>query len=143
MRRGLEELRALAQGGELEFATFEEIVRFAVGSDVFRAKASSSCGRRYLVVLEEVTVSDIERNWLESRPSIVLTAFDRERLTEILGDALSTADMKTAFFLRQEIERADIAADDVPLNSVVRIDCEVKFVDHAEANSACATCSSE
>ena len=64
-------------------------------------------------------MSDIERNRLESRPSIVLTAFDRERLTEMLGDTLSTADMEAAFFLRQEIERADIAADDVPLNSVV------------------------
>jgi len=85
------------------------------------------------VIVEEVTLSDIERNRLESRPSIVLTAFDRERLTKMLGDTLSTADIETAFFLRQEIERADIAADDVPLNSVVRIGCEVKFVDHAEA----------
>lgn len=86
-----------------------------------------------MVVAEEVTVSDIERNRLESRPSIVLTAFDRERLTKMLGDTLSTADSETAFFLRQEIERADIASDDVPLNSVVRLGCEVKFVDHAEA----------
>ncbi|WOH67811.1 GreA/GreB family elongation factor [Bradyrhizobium sp. BWA-3-5] len=86
-----------------------------------------------MVVVEEVTVSDIKRNRLESRPSIVLTAFDRERLTKKLGDTLSTADIETALFLRQEIERADIAADDVPLSSVVRIGCEVKFVDHAEA----------
>lgn len=78
-------------------------------------------------------MSDIERNRLESRPSIVLTAFDRERLTDMLGDTLSTADMEAAFFLRQEIERADIAADHVPLNSVVRLGCEVKFVNHAEA----------
>lgn len=86
-----------------------------------------------MFAVKEVTVSDIERNRLESRPSIVLTAFDRERLTEMLGDSLSTADMETACFLRQEVERADIAADDVPLNSVVRIGCKVKFVDHAEA----------
>ena len=34
---------------------------------------------------------------------------------------------------REEIERADIASDDVALNSMVRIGCHVKFVDHADA----------
>ena len=86
-----------------------------------------------MVVVEEVTVSDIERSRLDGRPSIVLTAFDRERLAEMLDGTLSTADMETVLFLRQEIERAEIAAEDVPLNSVVRLGCEVKFVDHAEA----------
>lgn len=37
MRRELEQLCTLAQGDELELPTFEEIVRFAVGSDVCRA----------------------------------------------------------------------------------------------------------
>lgn len=59
-----------------------------------------------MVVVEEVTVSDIERNRLESRPSIVLTAFDRERLTTMLGDTLSTASSKLPFsFDKRSSER--------------------------------------
>ena len=78
-------------------------------------------------------MSNIERSHPEQRPPIVLTALDRERLFALLGDALTTVDMDTACFLREEIERADIAPDDVAPNSLVRLGCDVKFVDHADA----------
>jgi regulator of nucleoside diphosphate kinase len=78
-------------------------------------------------------MSNIERSHPEQRPPIVLTALDRERLSALLGDALTTVDKETACFLREEINRADIAPDDVAPNSVVRLGCDVKFVDHADA----------
>ncbi|MCK1638932.1 GreA/GreB family elongation factor [Bradyrhizobium sp. 157] len=78
-------------------------------------------------------MSDVERDHAEKRPSIVLTASDRERLFALLGAAPSTVDMDTACFLREEIERADVAPDDIAPNSVVRLGCDVKFVDHADA----------
>jgi regulator of nucleoside diphosphate kinase len=78
-------------------------------------------------------MSNIERSHPEQRPPIVLTALDRERLSALLGDALTTVDKETACFLREEIDRADIAPDDVAPNSVVRLGCDVKFVDHADA----------
>ena len=65
-------------------------------------------------------MSNIERSRLEQRPPIVLTALDREKLFALLGDALMTVDKEAACFLREEIERADIAPDDVAPNSVVR-----------------------
>ena len=65
-------------------------------------------------------MSNIERSHPEQRPPIVLMALDRERLFALLGDALTTVDMDTACFLREEIERADIAPDDVAPNSLVR-----------------------
>jgi regulator of nucleoside diphosphate kinase len=78
-------------------------------------------------------VSNIERSNPEQRPPIVLTAMDRETLSALLGDSLKTMDTEVACFLREEIERADIAPDDVAPNSVVRLGCDVKFVDHADA----------
>jgi regulator of nucleoside diphosphate kinase len=78
-------------------------------------------------------MSDVERNHNEQRPSIVLTASDRERLFALLGDSLKTMDTEAACFLREEIERADIGPDDVAPHSVVRVGCDVKFVDHADA----------
>ena len=78
-------------------------------------------------------MSNIERSHPEQRPPIVLMALDRERLFALLDDALMTVDKDTACFLREEIDRADIAPDDVAPNSVVRLGCEVKFVDHADA----------
>jgi regulator of nucleoside diphosphate kinase len=83
--------------------------------------------------VKEATMSDDERNHAEKRPSIVLTASDRERLFALLGAARTTVDMETACFLREEIERADVAPDDIAPNSVVRLGCDVKFVDHADA----------
>ena len=66
----------------------------------------------------------------EGRPSIVLTEMDREILSRLLGDA-STTKMEIACLLREEIDRADIVPDSVALNSVVRLGCDVKFVEHA------------
>ena len=84
-------------------------------------------------MLEDVARSNIERGHPEQRPPIVLTAMDRETLFALLGDSLNTMDTETACFLREEIERADIAPDNVAPNSVVRLGCDVKFVDHADA----------
>ena len=78
-------------------------------------------------------MSSIERSHLEQRPPIILTALDRERLFALLDDAPMTVDKETACFLREEIDRADIAPDDVAPNSFVRLGCDVKFVDHADA----------
>jgi regulator of nucleoside diphosphate kinase len=78
-------------------------------------------------------MTNIERSHPGQRPPIVLTALDRERLFALLGDALTTVDKGTVRFLREEIDRADIAPDDVAPNSVVRLGCDVKFVDHADA----------
>jgi regulator of nucleoside diphosphate kinase len=75
----------------------------------------------------------IERSHFEQRPSIILTVMDRDALFALLGDPLKTTDVATACFLREEIERADIMSDDVTPNSVVRVGCYVKFVDHADA----------
>jgi regulator of nucleoside diphosphate kinase len=76
---------------------------------------------------------NVERDHTGQRPPIVLTALDRERLLALLGDETTTMDMKAAGFLLEEIERADIVPDDVAPNSVVRVGCYVKFVDHADA----------
>ena len=51
-------------------------------------------------------MSNIERSHPEQRPPIVLMALDRERLFALLGDALTSVDMDTACFVREEIERA-------------------------------------
>ena len=80
-------------------------------------------------------MSNIEQNRLAQRPPIVLTASDREKLFALLGDALMTVDKEAVCFLREEIDRADIAPDDVAPSSVVRLGCDVKFVDHADART--------
>lgn len=79
-----------------------------------------------------VIMRNSKQNQSESRPPIVLTAFDRDRLFALLRDSPATIDRETARFLREEIERADIAPDDVAPNSSVRMGCEVKFVDHGD-----------
>lgn len=57
---------------------------------------------------------------------------DRDALFALLGDPSKTADVAAACVLREEIERAGIAPDDVAANSVVRVGCYVKIVDHAD-----------
>jgi regulator of nucleoside diphosphate kinase len=84
-------------------------------------------------MLENVATSNIELGHPDQRPPIVLTVMDREKLSALLGDSLKTMATETACFLREEIERADIAPDNVAPNSVVRLGCDVKFVDHADA----------
>lgn len=86
-----------------------------------------------MIIAKQATMSDVERNRVEQRPAIVLTASDRERLFALLGAAPTTVNVETASFLREEIERADVAPDDIAPNSVVRLGCDVKFVDHADA----------
>jgi regulator of nucleoside diphosphate kinase len=86
-----------------------------------------------MMIEKDAIMSDLERSHSGQRPPIVLTALDRERLFALLGDALTSVDMETACFLREEIDRAEIAPDDVAPNSVVRPGCDVKFVDHADA----------
>lgn len=78
-------------------------------------------------------MSNHERNYFGQRPSIVLTSLDRDALFALLSDPSMITDVAAARFLREEIERADIAPDDVLPNSVVQIGCYVKFVDHADA----------
>jgi len=78
-------------------------------------------------------MSNPEQSYFGPRPSIVLTSLDRDALFALLGDPSMTTDVAAARFLREEIERADIAPDDVAPNSVVQIGCYVKFVDHADA----------
>jgi regulator of nucleoside diphosphate kinase len=86
-----------------------------------------------MIVGKETAMSDFERNRVEQRPPIVLTASDRKRLFVLLGAAPATVNTEIACFLREEIERADVAPDDVAPNSVVRLGCDVKFVDHTDA----------
>lgn len=86
-----------------------------------------------MMIGKDAIMRDVERTHLEQRPPIVLTSLDRKRLFALLGDALTTVDMTTAAFLREEIERAEIAPDDVAPHSVVRLGCDVTFVDHADA----------
>jgi regulator of nucleoside diphosphate kinase len=74
----------------------------------------------------------------EQRPPIVLTKLDREELFALLHSALTTADLCIARFLREEIERAEIVPDDVASNSVVRMGCHVKFIDHDDERIRCA-----
>jgi regulator of nucleoside diphosphate kinase len=74
----------------------------------------------------------------EQRPPIVLTRLDREQLFALLHNALTTADLCIARFLREEIERAEIVPDDVASNSAVRMGCHVKFIDHDDERIRCA-----
>lgn len=78
-------------------------------------------------------MSNIERGYFGQRPSIVLTSMDRDALFALLSNPQMTTDAAAACFLREEIERADVLSDEAAPNSVVRIGCYVKFVDHADA----------
>ena len=75
-------------------------------------------------------MTNSERTHPEERPSIALTELDRETLFKLLGES-ETPNTENACLLRQEIERADIIPESVASNSVVRIGCSVKFVEHA------------
>jgi transcription elongation GreA/GreB family factor len=50
----------------------------------------------------------------------------------LLSTAATAMGSLTARFLREEIERADIAPDNVAATSDVRMGSEVKFSDHGE-----------
>ena len=77
-------------------------------------------------------MSSAERSYSDQRPPIVLTASDRDRLCALLRTAETAIVSLAARFLREEIERADIAPHDVASTSVVRMGSEVKFIDHAD-----------
>lgn len=66
----------------------------------------------------------------QQRPPIVLTTMDRERLVALMRNLPDSTHPEVAKFLREEVERADIATGDVPTSSVVRIGSDVKFIDH-------------
>ena len=78
-------------------------------------------------------MSTAEQTHSDERSPILLTASDRNRLLALLHRAVTTIDPGIARFLREEIARADIALNDVAPNSLVRMGCEVKFIDHAAA----------
>lgn len=63
----------------------------------------------------------------QSRPAIVLTRADHHRLSDLIAAALTQS--PTIEFLRQEIERADIVAEEATA-SVVTLGSRVKFIDH-------------
>ena len=78
-----------------------------------------------------------EESHSEQRPPIVLTTLDRERLFALLHSALTPVNLSIARFLREEIERAEIVPDNVASNSVVRMGCHVKFIDHDDERIRC------
>jgi regulator of nucleoside diphosphate kinase len=67
---------------------------------------------------------------IEQRPPIVLTTADREKLFALIGQTPMSPRSGTAEFLREEVERANIATADVGSTSVVRMGSDVKFIDH-------------
>lgn len=68
----------------------------------------------------------------EQRPPIVLTTEDREKLSALLEKPTASAHFRAAEFLREEIERADIATGDVAPTAVVRMGSDVKFLNHED-----------
>jgi regulator of nucleoside diphosphate kinase len=66
-----------------------------------------------------------------SKPPIVLTSEDRERLSSLKDAAMEKAP-EVARFLLEELERADIVPPGAIIASpLVRMGSEVKFIDHA------------
>ncbi len=63
----------------------------------------------------------------QSRPAIVLTRADHDRLSGLVATTLSQS--STIEFLRQEIERSDIVAEEATA-SVVTLGSRFKFIDH-------------
>jgi hypothetical protein len=59
-----------------------------------------------MIIAKQATMSDVERNCVEQRPAIVLTASDRERLFALLGAAPTTSTRRRlAFFARRSSAR--------------------------------------
>jgi transcription elongation GreA/GreB family factor len=74
-------------------------------------------------------VSNADHNPYEQRPPIVITAMDCQRLSALLETAMEK-DYAAAHFLREEIERADVARCQPAATSLVTMGSEVKFIDH-------------
>ena len=66
----------------------------------------------------------------DERPPIVLTMADHEKLHALIRQAPKLPDADTTEFLREEVERADIAPGEVAPTSVVRMGSMVQFIDH-------------
>jgi regulator of nucleoside diphosphate kinase len=73
------------------------------------------------------------------RPPIVLTKSDLDSLAALICDVAAIADSGSVQFLREEIERADIAPSDVASKLVVKMGSRVKFVDHSDERVRRAT----
>ena len=74
--------------------------------------------------------SDSDERKIGQRPPIVLTPADREKLFALIREVPASTNPYVAEFLREEIERADIATGNVASSSVVRIGSDVEFIDH-------------
>lgn len=73
---------------------------------------------------------DKDAGKVELRPPIVVTTADRDKLLALIRELPVSAHSRTAEFLREEVERADVATDDVSPTSVVRMGSDVKFIYH-------------
>lgn len=72
-----------------------------------------------------------ERN-AQQRPPIVLTPADRDKLLALIMELPESAPARSAEFLREEVERADLATVDISPTLVVRMGSDVKFIDHED-----------
>jgi regulator of nucleoside diphosphate kinase len=73
-------------------------------------------------------VSEADRRSTEQRPPIVLTAADREKLSELLKN-WPERESNAARFLREELDRADVAHEHVGATALVTMGSEVKYLD--------------
>jgi hypothetical protein len=69
---------------------------------------------------------DSDEGTVEQRPPIVLTTADRDKLLALIGELPASAHPGIAEFLRQEVERADIATVEIPSTLVVRMGSDVR-----------------
>ena len=74
--------------------------------------------------------SSNDRDDTEQRPPIVLITADRDKLFALIQRGADIHAPRIVEFLREEVERADIATGDVASTSVVRMGSDVKFIDH-------------
>ena len=77
----------------------------------------------------KLTSAANEESHLLQRPPIVLTTSDRDSLLSLLRSESTTIDPSIARFLREELERADIASKELSSTAIVSIGSTVKFVD--------------
>ena len=74
----------------------------------------------------------------QERPPIVLTPTDRNKLVALIEQLPASAPAQSAEFLREEIERAEVATCSISPTLVVRMGSEVKFIDHEDQRIHCA-----
>lgn len=77
-------------------------------------------------------VCDKDKTKVELRSPIVLTRTDRDKLLALIRELPVSVCARTAEFLREEVNRADVVTDDVSPTSVVQMGSEVKFIDHGD-----------